>query len=249
MAIDRNQVVSERHVLTCDGEFVPIRIFLRRALEEPRFGVCTSPWWQCQNDDARYFPVRDKVYKMPKTDILHLKDCTIRYNFPYRQSGLCVLALKDGRVINIESFVNTGTSWKSNRHYDLTVKRVTHELIQFCDEKRYIVDCLKTDSQFSTIPDLFEILMDAINVDKSPPIQVNLYYGLSSHKYDVTYKGKQLRCSCYAVLLGTVAVLLNDDFSFDSLVLLNGAVPHELDVARVIYTVNSHVIKVVVSVG
>lgn len=249
MAIDRNQVVSEKHVLTCDSEFMPIQIFLKQSFWEPRYTTCTSPWWQCKMDSASYWNVDDRSYKMDKTEILHLKDCTIRFNFPYRQPILCVLALSDGRVINIESFVNTGPRWTSNRKYYLSVNKVTHDLIQFCDEKRYVVDCLKKGDSFEPIPDLFGIIMDALNVEKGSPIEVKLYYGLSKHKYSVEYKGRELRGSCYAVLIGVVAVLLKDDFSFDSLVLLKGATPYNLDVAKVIYSVNTHVIKVIVSVG
>lgn len=70
-------------------------------------------------------------------------------------------------------------------------------------------------------------------------------YGILPTQYTVMYRHKQLGGSCYALLCGPWGILLDDDFSFDSLVLLNGASQSILIVDRFLYTTNTYVIKFV----
>ena len=71
-----------------------------------------------------------------------------------------------------------------------------------------------------------------------------LSFGLSNQPYSVVFKGKILDGHSYAWLCGTWGILLGDDFTFDSLILLKGVESHALFVDKVIHTVNPYVVKV-----
>ena len=71
-----------------------------------------------------------------------------------------------------------------------------------------------------------------------------LSYGLRNKQYHVTFKGKRLGGTCYAMMLGLWAILLGDDLSFDSVVMLDGATSDELIVNRFIHTSNPYILKV-----
>lgn len=76
-------------------------------------------------------------------------------------------------------------------------------------------------------------------------------FGILPNQYQVHYKGHQMGGSCYALLLGPAAVLMDDDLQFDSLVFLNGvkgpikgkSETYDIDVGRFMYTANRYVVK------
>lgn len=69
--------------------------------------------------------------------------------------------------------------------------------------------------------------------------------GVQHEPYGVEYKGKQLSGRSFAMLCGPWAVLLSDNFEFDSLVALKGVRNGILKVDKFVYTVNPYVVKVV----
>lgn len=69
-------------------------------------------------------------------------------------------------------------------------------------------------------------------------------FGIQQSKYVVKYHGRRLTGTAYALLCGPYAILLDDNFGFDSLALLNGVTPAVLDVDKFVYTVNSYVAKI-----
>lgn len=71
-------------------------------------------------------------------------------------------------------------------------------------------------------------------------------YGVSPMEYTVTYHGEELGGTSLALVCGPWAVLLDDDLSFDTLVLLRGARSGILDVDRFVYTTNLYVLKLMV---
>lgn len=73
-----------------------------------------------------------------------------------------------------------------------------------------------------------------------------LCFGVLPTQYDVLYKEKQLGGKCYALVLGTWGILLDDDLSLDSVVILRGASQSILNVEKFLYTVNSYVMKFIV---
>lgn len=68
-------------------------------------------------------------------------------------------------------------------------------------------------------------------------------YGLRKKQYRIMYREKWIEGTCYAVLCGTYAVLLNDDLSFHSLGLLCGCTSDALNIDRFIYTTNTFISK------
>lgn len=76
------------------------------------------------------------------------------------------------------------------------------------------------------------------------PVGINRFcFGIQPCKYLIRYKGRKLKDNRYAMLGGPWGILLQDDLSFDSLVLLNGATSAVLEIDTVAYTVNSSVVK------
>lgn len=69
-------------------------------------------------------------------------------------------------------------------------------------------------------------------------------YGLKNTQYNIDYKGHELNGSAYALLIGTWAIILDDDLSFDSVAVLSSATADRLFVERFIYTVNPYIVKV-----
>lgn len=68
-------------------------------------------------------------------------------------------------------------------------------------------------------------------------------FGLRRSQYRIVYHGKWIDGTCYAMLCGTYAVLLNDDLSFHSLGLLCGCTTEALNISRFIYTTNTFISK------
>lgn len=75
-------------------------------------------------------------------------------------------------------------------------------------------------------------------------VSTNLYCGLSHRQYEIVVNGKPLRGTCYALLLGTWAILLDDDLSFDSIAILRGVSTKSLEIEKFMYTVNPYIVKV-----
>lgn len=76
-----------------------------------------------------------------------------------------------------------------------------------------------------------------------------LHYGVRQHQYGITYQGRTLRGACYAMLCGMWAVLLDDDMSFDALVMLNKAQSGSLGIERILYTDNPYLLKMKMLLG
>lgn len=68
-------------------------------------------------------------------------------------------------------------------------------------------------------------------------------FGLWNIQYRIFFREKKLEGTSYALLLGTYAILLKDDLSFDSLVTLGAVYKGELHINDIIYTVNPYVTK------
>lgn len=69
-------------------------------------------------------------------------------------------------------------------------------------------------------------------------------YGLAYKQYKIEYLGRELDGSCYAFVFGTWAILLQDNFAFDTFVLLKGCNSDKLIVDKFIYTNNTYIIKI-----
>lgn len=82
-----------------------------------------------------------------------------------------------------------------------------------------------------------------------PSVKDKFYYGLSHHHYRVQYRNKKLHGSCFALLCGTWAILLDDDLSLDAIVLLKGASQELLIVDRFIYVASRYIIKFLTLMG
>lgn len=119
--------------------------------------------------------------------------------------------------------------------YPAIVAGITYNLVTSEGARRYTTQFTNSLSGFASIANLrhLEIFYDdAINRC------YNLNFGLSERQFEVIYQGKPLEGTCYAYMLGTYAILLRDDFSFDSLAALTGCRDGVLKVERFMFSTN-----------
>ena len=102
---------------------------------------------------------------------------------------------------------------------------------------------------FSGIGTHYEYVDDlAMMRDSEHTVPEYLSVGISPKQYQVIYRQRGLQGKTYALLLGSYAILLGDDMSYDSLVTLVGVsetLQHEplLMVNRILHTDNPYVFK------
>lgn len=90
-------------------------------------------------------------------------------------------------------------------------------------------------------------LFEAASLSNSP--YGGFYVGLRNRPYRLIYKGKDLNKEMLAYLYGCWAILLNDDYTFNTLVLLHGATDEELDIAKLWCTSDWRMTKTAVMLG
>lgn len=73
--------------------------------------------------------------------------------------------------------------------------------------------------------------------------QMQYSYGVVTTPCKIVYQGKLLNGDTLTFVSGPWAILLDDDYTFDTLVLLKGASSGILDVDRFVYTVNTYILK------
>lgn len=75
-----------------------------------------------------------------------------------------------------------------------------------------------------------------------------LFFGIKESKYHLVYRETPIQHDCYALLMGTWAILLTDKFEFDSLVVLREANQVELVIDSIVYTMSPYMTKIMVMV-
>lgn len=75
-----------------------------------------------------------------------------------------------------------------------------------------------------------------------------LFHGIKESKYHLVYRETPIQHDCYALMMGTWAILLTDKFEFDSLVILREANQVELVIDSIVYTMNPYMTKIMVMV-
>lgn len=70
-------------------------------------------------------------------------------------------------------------------------------------------------------------------------------YGMLNNDFKVEYLGRELEGSCYVFMFGLWAIILQDNLSFDALVLIKGCDRNKIIIDRFIFTSNVYLIKVI----
>lgn len=96
---------------------------------------------------------------------------------------------------------------------------------------------IESEDKFQSIPGLLR--QPATELGKNC-----ISWGIRPKQYRVFCNGHELSGTCYALLCGVWAVLLDDELKFDGLALLNGANRDELHIAKILYSLNSYLVKV-----
>ena len=118
------------------------------------------------------------------------------------------------------------------------VMQASYEVFTDYGVIKYVSDLSKliADPNFLKIDGLYSKPLRGVCRDK-------FSCGLSQRKFNVVFNGRRLNGQSYAYVNGSWAVLLGDDFTFDSLAALNGTRDEVLGVDRFLYTVNPYIVK------
>lgn len=235
-------------------------------LANTRYVIDTSTWQfvyslegfgPCAVDIPYYFWEHAKsILKHPdnvlkRTQLIALNNLDVEFTALWRQKG--DMAIFDYHTVRL-SFIHGGKqeTWYLNvnpvfgntsysRMTDTQLRGVDYEFWRGDGERQ------KARSDFFDIEDrpIFERISTLSWVRPSiSSVRSCPHFGISHDKYLVWYRSKQLRGSCYALLCGTWAILLDDDFSFDSLVSLKSASDGRLYIDQIMATVNPYVVKI-----
>lgn len=116
----------------------------------------------------------------------------------------------------------------------------------FCDD-RSIEHHTKVSGQPLTSPAFIHKIPDLARSDIWDKYDnAYLLYGIMPTKYSIIYGKHDIKRQNYAMLCGTWAVLLTDDMKFNSLVLLKGATEDSLYIDKFIYSLDPHIVKLMV---
>lgn len=87
--------------------------------------------------------------------------------------------------------------------------------------------------------------IDGLTMDSGQARGIDKRYphGLTPKQFHVKYQGRMLNGTSYVLFCGPYGVLLDDDLSFDSFALFDGANNDYVTVDRFVYTVNPYVMK------
>lgn len=100
----------------------------------------------------------------------------------------------------------------------------------------------------SSLENVFDIVPELGYPSALPDSLCRFQYGLLDKKYSVLYNGAVLG-KCLLFRFGVVALLLNDDMSLNSVVLLSELKGDRVKIKQFIYTLNSSIIKRLVFSG
>lgn len=70
-------------------------------------------------------------------------------------------------------------------------------------------------------------------------------FGIPEHKLEIEYRDRYIRRQCYALIYGPIAILLDDNMNFSSLVSLIGVSDKCITVRQFLYTVDTYIVKII----
>lgn len=124
----------------------------------------------------------------------------------------------------------------ANAFYPAIVAGIMYNLVTSQGARRYSTSFPNSLNAFASIDGLKNLAMFRDELISNAYI---FNFGLPSKKFTVMYQGKPLEGKCYAYMLGTFAILLRDDFSFDSLAALSGCADGNLVVDKFMFSTNA----------
>lgn len=202
------------------------------------------PWylWAKQSSRQHYIP-HPELNSSSILSMVHkfdLKDMTIHFKRTYRDASMMFWdkikhCLVDLSIQCGPCLINQGTQFTNITGVDY------HILVD------YVGSAYHTEIPIQGRP--FSLVSD-LSHNAIPNYGGNEFcMGLRPNPYEVRYKGRVLNGESLALLCGVWAVLLDDDLSFDTLVLLEGVDYDRLFVSAFPYTTNPYILKVKTLIG
>lgn len=177
-----------------------------------------------------------------KQHTVELNDLSVQFGDDFTHVLIKFFNVKRDRLSSIE--LATKLRWKWLPHLS------TRSFLGGVDYKCVLDD--ETPAKIET--KFYQTLLSAPNFCSIPNLSLDeknsderemLYYGILPWQMDVKYKETWLNGQSWALLCGTWAILLSDDFKFDSLVALSGATCTTLVAERFLFTVNSYIRRMI----
>lgn len=199
----------------------------------PRQSICHVPsfFWSYKGKDTHKSLVglgKFNTYKL--TLIMQLNGFTVQTGV---DNAIIRIQIKDG----LKEFQLRWTFGEWGNHdssgFDI-LDNVTYDIRSGSEVDQYVCKC---DHIFDYIEGLSKAGFKQF--DNS-----DMQFGISEKRLRVTYKDKELNGTTYALIYGPWAILLSDDMKFDSLVYLDGLRYGTLYIHKIVYTVNTYVMKV-----
>lgn len=219
-----------------------------------RSDECTAPsdiaipfwFWTYGAYQEHYEPMYtagfDKmIYK--RVNSVCLNGLEVRYEMGFKSAMIAYKDTKSKRfvVTDIDAYLNEATVYGSGMRYEVLAD-VDYTLITDTYVTKF-KSIINDASSAGAVTFLALYDLDSSSIRKVGENKMS--YGIAHDPYRLIYKGKQLSRQFLALVSGTWAVLLNDDFSFNSLVFLKGASDGELVIERFAHTVDLYFVKMI----
>ena len=236
-------MANKNYILDCDTwKFI--------GLDKPLSGVVCDvpvPFWSCSEwGTSEHAVVDGNTYDCVKV---------------FELNGFSVAVLESGvdiRLIGGDSFhiswtfdcsgadSHSGISWNDLYSVYYIFKhngesKGYHSLFGDRMNGRIFIDGINAEDMFGN--ENFKHISGFVYSDWPSFDGVNTEFGLSEKKFQLYHKGISLRYSCYAFVIGAVAILLTDDMKFDGIAYLFGATGGILFVDKIAYSTKSYLIK------
>lgn len=170
-----------------------------------------------------------------RTYTIELNDLSVKFRGSYMQAFVTFIDTVDNQVreIKITTDIETISHATMTGHIDRTYG-ADYEIEGIAG-----ISHIRTDFHgvaFNQMPGL------GVN-DIPKYANADFSYGIHNLPYTIYRGDSQLRTNHYALLCGSWAVILHDDFTFCALVLLEAAMPRKLYIHKVLYTSDRTFVK------
>lgn len=178
--------------------------------------------------------VVDEGRECRKTTVVKLNGFSVKLSKGYHGGEISFLKRGESPITVAASPVIMSTTRSGGSHYTDTKAVDYHIRVKG-----------KTVTHHTRIdPQAFEFVNEYGHYDIRGKCVDNFNYGVAPFQYLIMYKNKVLNGESYALFCGPWGILLDDDLSFDSLILMEGKSADVIAIEKFVYTVNPYITKV-----
>lgn len=181
----------------------------------------------------------DKRVRYIQTDTVILNNLAIQYIVGYKAASISFVDIKSGERVVLSIGARTQVV-----HGSADGPYPTSDVVNI----NYIIGVGQRNRAFHTdLKHAFTHISGLGRVKNADILGKHFSFGLDKTRYEIFYMRERLYREYMALVSGPWVVLVNDDYTFNSLVLLSGAKPGELRVSKIVYTSDPYIAQVFVS--